>query len=281
MKVRLAHEEEVGKLAALWYEGWQDAHATILPRALAELRTLDDFRDRLRLHMDDIRVVGAPADPLGFCIVKADELYQLYVSAASRGTGIADALLSDGEARLAVQGCRVAWLACAIGNDRAARFYEKNGWVLAGNMINELQTPKGMFPLEVWRYEKALNRESSRPAVGVAHVVMHTDRMTESGRFMRLIGMRPIFDGPEVSVYEMRGGTHLILMRRDAVPGGDAPFDLMVDDLHATHERLASLGLAPSPIEARPAIDHEVFTVREPSGHTITIFSSHASGSPT
>jgi catechol 2,3-dioxygenase-like lactoylglutathione lyase family enzyme len=117
--------------------------------------------------------------------------------------------------------------------------------------------------------------------VGVAHVVLPTDRMAESARFMRTIGMRAIFDGPEVSVYEMRGGTHLLLMRRDEVVAGNASLDLMVDDVHATHERFTSLGLAPSPIEARSAIDHEVFTVREPAGNVITLFSSHASGKPT
>lgn len=120
-----------------------------------------------------------------------------------------------------------------------------------------------------------------RPPVGVAHVVLRTDRMAESARFMRAIGMRAIFDGPEVSVYEMRGGTHLILMAAPQVDAAEAPFGLMVDDLGATHRKFESLGLAPSPIEPRPAIDHEVFTVREPAGHVITIFSSHASGKPT
>ena len=104
--------------------------------------------------------------------------------------------------------------------------------------------------------------------------------MEESAHFMRTIGMRPVFQGPEVSVYELRGGTHLILMLKSKIVAGNAPFDLMVDDLRATHQRFASLGLAPSPIEARPAIDHEVFTIREPSGHVITFFSSHVSGKP-
>ena len=120
-----------------------------------------------------------------------------------------------------------------------------------------------------------------RPAVGVAHVVLDTDRMSESTQFMRTIGMRPIFDGPQVSVYEMRGGTHLILMLKDTVSGGDASFDLMVDDLQATHRSFASLGLAPSPIEDRPSVSHQLFTVREPAGHLITFYSSHASGKPT
>ena len=120
-----------------------------------------------------------------------------------------------------------------------------------------------------------------RPAVGVAHVVLETDRMGESTQFMRTIGMRPIFDGSQVSVYEMRGGTHLILMLKETIVGGDATFDLMVDDLEAVHARFLALGLAPSPIEDRPAVHHRVFSVREPAGHVITFFSSHASGKPT
>jgi hypothetical protein len=92
--------------------------------------------------------------------------------------------------------------------------------------------------------------------------------------------MRPIFDGPDVSVYEMRGGTHLIMMTKQTMVPGEATFDLMVDDLRETHRRFTELGLSPSPIEARPQIDHEVFTVREPAGHVITFFSSHVSGNP-
>ena len=127
---------------------------------------------------------------------------------------------------------------------------------------------------------KKTSAREERPTVGVAHVVLNTDRMEESARFMRTIGMRTVFEGPQVGVYEMRGGTHLILMLKSKIVAGDASFDLMVDDLHATHQRFASLGLAPSPIEARPAIDHEVFTVREPAGHIITFFSSHVTGKP-
>ena len=114
------------------------------------------------------------------------------------------------------------------------------------------------------------------PTVSVAHVLLYTDRMAESAQFMRTVGMVSTFDGPQVSVYELRGGTHLLLMHRETVVAVEAPFDLMVDDIHAAHQQFTALGLAPSPIEGRPAIDHEVFTLREPAGYIFTVFSSHA-----
>ena len=64
--------------------------------------------------------------------------------------------MADAEARLAERGVETAWLACAIGNERAARFYEKSGWRRAGIMVNHADTAEGPFPLEVWRYEKRL-----------------------------------------------------------------------------------------------------------------------------
>lgn len=280
MKIRTAEIAEINELARIWHDGWQDAHARILPPELARRRTLESFRSRLLEALSRVRVACVDDRPVGFYIAKSDELYQLFVLPEARGSGIAEALLNDAEERLGALGVETAWLACAIGNERAARFYQKHGWHRVGNMVSQLPTPDGIFPLEVWRYEKNL-RESVRPAVGIAHVVLETDRMDASRQFVRIIGMRPIFDGPEVSVYEMRGGTHLILMRKDRIAPGNAPFDLMVDDLHATHERFRMLGFDPSPIEARPAIDHEVFTAREPAGHVLTFFSNHASGKPT
>ena len=113
----------------------------------------------------------------------------------------------------------------------------------------------------------------------MAHVVLCTDRMAESAQFMRTVGMLPVFDGPQVSLYELRGGTPLLLMQRDTFVAGEAPFDLMVDDIRATHQHFTALGLVPSPITARAAIEHEVFTLREPAGYVFTVFSSHATTS--
>jgi GNAT superfamily N-acetyltransferase len=156
MSVRSAHETEIDQLAKIWFDGWRDAHERILPAELARDRTLESFKVRLREALANVRATGPLGEPTGFCILKDDELYQLYVAAESRGTGIAAALVADAESRLAERGVKTAWLACAIGNDRAARFYEKSGWRRAGNTIIILQTAEGPFSLEVWRYEKVL-----------------------------------------------------------------------------------------------------------------------------
>ncbi len=156
MNVRDAEENEVDQLARLWYDGWQDAHAKIVPAELAAVRTLESFTQRLRAALSTVRVAGPSSGAVGFSMLKGDELYQLYVSAHARGTGVAAALIDDAEARLAASGVGTAWLACAIGNERAARFYEKRGWRRVGTMMNQLETDGGVFALEVWRYENPL-----------------------------------------------------------------------------------------------------------------------------
>ncbi len=158
MKIRSASPDEIATLADLWFAGWQDAHARILPEALARARTLESFRERLASALDDVRVGGEPGSPLGLSMTKGDELNQLYVARSARGTGLAAALVAEAEARLRDGGVDTAWLACAIGNDRAARFYEKQGWRRIGVVTSRLETPEGPFDLDVWRYEKRLTR---------------------------------------------------------------------------------------------------------------------------
>ena len=156
INIRAAEQTEVDQLAQVWFEAWNDAHAQIVPAELARLRTLENFRERMQNELPNVRVAGSPGEPVGFCLVKDDELYQLFVAARARGTGVAAALMADGEALLAESGVETAWLACAIGNERAARFYEKCGWRRNGTMTNEAETSEGTFLLQVWRYEKVL-----------------------------------------------------------------------------------------------------------------------------
>jgi hypothetical protein len=107
---------------------------------------------------------------------------------------------------------------------------------------------------------------------------MHTDLVAESSEFMQLIGMRMIASGDEFTVLEMRGGTHLVLTSDPDSQLIKGSFDLMVEDLDATHAYFTELGLAPGEIE-RGQI-HDCFTVREPGGANIIFNSSHVGESP-
>jgi len=117
-----------------------------------------------------------------------------------------------------------------------------------------------------------------RPPVWIGHVVLETDRLAETEQFMRTIGMRSVVHRPEVAVLELRGGTHLVLTPGKGAPV-DAPFDLMVEDLDATHQHFIELGLDPTPIGTASA-NHRTFSVREPAGNVITFISNHVSGQP-
>ena len=74
MNIRDAKLSEIGQLAKIWFDGWQDAHAQIVPAELARHRTLESFGERLRALIAGVRVVGPADAPVGFYMLKGDEL---------------------------------------------------------------------------------------------------------------------------------------------------------------------------------------------------------------
>jgi catechol 2,3-dioxygenase-like lactoylglutathione lyase family enzyme len=116
-----------------------------------------------------------------------------------------------------------------------------------------------------------------RPGVWVGHVALAAPDPLAAAGFFETLGMRVLQRGPDFALLELRGGTHLALFpAAAAAPGTVAPFDLMVDDLDAAHARFAAAELAPSAIESNTF--HRMFTLAAPSGHVLTVQSSHASG---
>jgi catechol 2,3-dioxygenase-like lactoylglutathione lyase family enzyme len=114
-----------------------------------------------------------------------------------------------------------------------------------------------------------------RPPVWIGHVVLPVSDLGRAAQWWTGIGMREVERNEHVAVLELRGGTHLVL-----VPGapntGGAPFDLMVDDLDATHESWNDLGVDVSDID-RGRI-HDAFTATDPDGYVVTVSSSHVVG---
>jgi len=119
-----------------------------------------------------------------------------------------------------------------------------------------------------------------RPPVAVGHVRLPCADVAAAARWLETVGLRPIVRMDELAVLELRGGTHVVVRSTETLPaaGTAAPFDLMVDDIDATHRGYSEKGLAPTPI-SRGRI-HDSFTVPGPSGWIFTVNSSHASGKP-
>jgi catechol 2,3-dioxygenase-like lactoylglutathione lyase family enzyme len=116
----------------------------------------------------------------------------------------------------------------------------------------------------------------ARPAVWTGHLVVAGRDLEESASFYNEIGMRQVAVLDDVAIFELRGGTHLVVRKEPHAEAGPAPWDLMVDDIAATHADWTSKGLDVSPIEKGPI--HEAFTVTDPSGNTIAVNSSHVVG---
>ena len=117
-----------------------------------------------------------------------------------------------------------------------------------------------------------------RPPVWVGHVSMGTAKIAESQTFMEQLGMRPMFRNESVAIFELRGGTHLVLRHKDTMTPGDSSFDLMVDDIEETHAEFLGKGLGPSKIEEGRI--HQSFFLKDPAGNTIKFNSTHVGDLP-
>ena len=119
-----------------------------------------------------------------------------------------------------------------------------------------------------------------RPAVWIGHVTLPTTDVRKSQECLLKLGCRLLEQAEQIAILELRGGTHLLLLKSDdSVPSGaKAPFDLMVEDVDLAHRECTELGLSPSEIKDIPF--HRAFTIVEPAGHEITINSTHVSDKP-
>lgn len=118
-------------------------------------------------------------------------------------------------------------------------------------------------------------RKDDRPAVAIGHVRIDTHTVVETIDFFRALGLRHIFRNAEFGVLELRGGTHLIVSKREKPvrKGTVAPFDIMVDNLKTAHRDYGKKGFEPSEISSGSV--HSSFYIRVPSGHKLKITSSH------
>jgi rhodanese-related sulfurtransferase/catechol 2,3-dioxygenase-like lactoylglutathione lyase family enzyme len=148
-----------------------------------------------------------------------------------------------------------------------------NGWAKSGRVLEDAASTARWM-------RKPKPGEDLRPAMWVGHVALEVPDVAAAAACFETLGLRQVFARETFAIFELRGGTHLIVeaLEAGAAIPERAPFDLMVDDLDATHARLAAAGLACNAIE--PGEIHSAFEVAIPGGTRVTVNSSHASGEP-
>ena len=153
-ELRAASAGDADVVARIWEAGWRDGHLGNVPEALVAIRTPESFRTRAAERVDDTTVAVVGGEVAGFVMVVADEVEQVYVNGAHRGSGIADVLLDEAERRVRENGHERAWLAVAPGNARARSFYEKRGWQDEGGFDYQATTAQGTIAVPCRRYTK-------------------------------------------------------------------------------------------------------------------------------
>ena len=154
--IRPARAEDARDVAEIWRLGWQDGHLGLVPQELVDVRTEASFAKRASERIADTTVATVDGTVVGFVMVDDDEVEQVYVAAAARGTGVAKALLDDAERQVRANGHGKAWLAVVAGNARARAFYERAGWVDEGGFDYAAASEDGPIAVPCRRYTKLL-----------------------------------------------------------------------------------------------------------------------------
>ena len=143
-------------VAQIWRLGWHEAHEGFVPQELVTARTDESFRARAADRVPDTTVATVAGMVAGFIMVVDDEVEQVYVSGAHRGTGVANVLMADAERQVRANGHETAWLAVVAGNARARAFYERAGWRDEGPFDYTATSEGGPIVVRCHRYTKAV-----------------------------------------------------------------------------------------------------------------------------
>ncbi len=175
MDLRLAQPGDELAVADVHVRSWQEAYAGLLPASV--LDGLDSAQRAGRytfgakdretvLAVEDGRVCGfatsgaaRDSDAAGW-----GELMAIYLDPACLGRGLGRALIADARTRLAARRFTEAVLWVLVGNERAMRFYELDGWRCDGSQRRiEIQ---GVMVDEI-RYRRPLAVSPHQPDVAI------------------------------------------------------------------------------------------------------------------
>ncbi len=118
------------------------------------------------------------------------------------------------------------------------------------------------------------------PAVAIGHVSLRVADPLHSAEFYKGLGLREILIRDDIAILELRGGTHLMLLRAKRKPKA-APvrsFDFMVDDIDKVRAQYVAVGVACGSLEEDRLGGHHWFEITDLDGHVIGVYSSHVGG---
>jgi len=156
VSLRPATAPDAEAVAPIWHRGWQQAHLGNVPEELTAARTERSFWTRARERVPQTTIAEVDGQLAGFIMVVDDELEQVYVDEAHRGTGVAAVLLAEAERQIRAGGHPTAWLAVVAGNEPARRFYAKHGWIDEGPFAYRASAAAGPITVPARRYTKAV-----------------------------------------------------------------------------------------------------------------------------
>ncbi len=155
--IRTAVPGEAAEVGELYHAVWHETHAALMHEQDTRRRTLSYFSERM-LPLIRTTIVGYRDTNLaGFASWHGNYLGQLFVREPYRGSVLATELLAAAECAMARAGTTRAELHCVVGNDRARRFYARNGWHDEGVAAEWLAGRERDVEVPFWRMIKQLS----------------------------------------------------------------------------------------------------------------------------
>ena len=135
------------------------------------------------------------------------------------------------------------------------------------------------------------SRNSLTSELSPAHIIMHVQDLDESLKFYQAIGLPDGGHDDDLALFELRGGAHVLLVTRDGAYDNlyessrlgqreGETLDLMIrgrsrEDLEKYRDDVIAAGVSADEIPEQKLYGHSYFTLTDPDGHKITIYTSH------
>jgi ribosomal protein S18 acetylase RimI-like enzyme len=164
MRVESATAKDCRAIAEVHVESWQQAYKGILPEAYLASLSIDEreamWRQMIEREPSHLVLARTANQIIGFVAfgasrdegapVERAEIWAIYVKPASWSTGAGRLLWLEAMRRIVAEGYKSISLWVIAGNARAARFYERAGFVLEPESRKSFEL--GGISLEELRY---------------------------------------------------------------------------------------------------------------------------------